>query len=246
MWQRRSGWKTAVSDKPPIVKCPRPHRPRCRAGDCTRCDGNRAYHARYYRGNKDKWPQMDYARLTNAEKQVLRDRANADYAKYTPDKKAAKNARERQRFAQITHEQRQRHNARVQAHRRKHPTGAKPRGQKSLEHRLYMMNHNSARRGAIGEVTLEEWKFILSCYDSCPYCNQAFVKGNWTFEHIIPIRFGGSNYAHNVVPACEGCNSNRRAKELIHRQAMEKSLLINTHRNVIYRMLQSRATNLTT
>lgn len=54
------------------------------------------------------------------------------------------------------------------------------------------------------------WKKILKAYDStCLYCGNYFSL--LTCDHVQPQSEGGDNSMYNIVPACEDCNSDKKA-----------------------------------
>jgi 5-methylcytosine-specific restriction endonuclease McrA len=63
----------------------------------------------------------------------------------------------------------------------------------------------AAKRGAVGDVTPEEWTAILVEFDyRCAYCNVGGVP--MEMEHMTPLSRHGAHHKDNVVPACRSCN----------------------------------------
>jgi hypothetical protein len=61
--------------------------------------------------------------------------------------------------------------------------------------------------GAPGRHTTKEWEALKNRYGGlCAYC--ATAPGT-TRDHVIPLVKGGSDYAANILPACETCNSSK-------------------------------------
>lgn len=48
---------------------------------------------------------------------------------------------------------------------------------------------------------------------ACHYCGDRF--GPWEVDHVRPVARGGTNDEGNLVPACEACNTQKRAM-LLH------------------------------
>ena len=41
---------------------------------------------------------------------------------------------------------------------------------------------------------------------TCQYCGQAFPVDRLTFDHVVPVRYGGRKDWENIVTACARCN----------------------------------------
>ncbi|MFB8352956.1 HNH endonuclease [Streptomyces niveus] len=46
----------------------------------------------------------------------------------------------------------------------------------------------------------------------CVYCDYAESQ---VIDHVVPVRGGGSDYWHNLVPACEACNLGKSDKGVL-------------------------------
>ena len=44
----------------------------------------------------------------------------------------------------------------------------------------------------------------------CYYCDNEFLPGDLTMDHIVPVVRGGKSTKNNVVPACKECNSKKK------------------------------------
>jgi hypothetical protein len=77
--------------------------------------------------------------------------------------------------------------------------------------RIFAHNKRTAALGLISDLTIHEWLEIIDQYgDSCAYCGDP-----WTdLEHVIPVSNGGGTTKSNVVPACRGCNTEKRSRNL--------------------------------
>ncbi len=72
---------------------------------------------------------------------------------------------------------------------------------------------NFRRRSAFNinpQLTAIDWQKILDVYDNrCAYCG---TRGDLEQDHIVPISRGGKHESGNVIPACQQCNSFKKAK----------------------------------
>lgn len=41
---------------------------------------------------------------------------------------------------------------------------------------------------------------------ACQYCGRGFPPGELTFDHVIPVRYGGRKDWENIVTSCVACN----------------------------------------
>lgn len=55
----------------------------------------------------------------------------------------------------------------------------------------------------------KKWKLFRLQNGRCYYCHNAFVFSNFTFDHVIRKKDGGTNSIHNLVLACAFCNQYR-------------------------------------
>ena len=74
--------------------------------------------------------------------------------------------------------------------------------------------HHTRRRakkaGALGSHTQAEWTAVLRSHRSrCANCG---IGGKMTKDHIIPLSEGGPDYAFNLQPLCQSCNSSKGAR----------------------------------
>lgn len=44
----------------------------------------------------------------------------------------------------------------------------------------------------------------------CHYCQNHFLPGELTMDHIVPMARGGKSVKNNVVPCCKACNSKKK------------------------------------
>lgn len=76
---------------------------------------------------------------------------------------------------------------------------------------FYYRDKNHRRRVAVkaGRLTAEDWEGVCKKYQyKCVYCGQ---KKKLTIDHEVPLAAGGKHEVSNVVPACQRCNSQKRA-----------------------------------
>ena len=66
-------------------------------------------------------------------------------------------------------------------------------------------------RAAGGKHNVREIQEILSYQENrCIYCNVRFDNGvQATRDHLVPVIFGGTDWALNIVMACRSCNTHR-------------------------------------
>ena len=71
-----------------------------------------------------------------------------------------------------------------------------------------------ARKANIeGFHTVKEWIEKKALYGNrCAYCHKKLKRP--TQDHIVPVSKGGTNYIHNIVPACNRCNSSKHAQDI--------------------------------
>ncbi len=81
------------------------------------------------------------------------------------------------------------------------------------EHINFLTKRRQFRlKGARGNYTKEEVDNLFVKHEGrCYYCK---VNKATSIDHVIPISRGGSNYIHNLVPACIPCNSRKKDKLL--------------------------------
>lgn len=59
-----------------------------------------------------------------------------------------------------------------------------------------------------GRITGAQWKEIKAAYGyRCVYCGRKMQR--LTMDHLTPLSKGGSHTVHNIVPACQSCNSRK-------------------------------------
>jgi len=69
-----------------------------------------------------------------------------------------------------------------------------------------------------GRVGLSKHRLFVRDRHVCAYCGHAFVEGDLTIEHILPLSRGGRHEWTNVVTACRSCNTRKgnRSPEEAH------------------------------
>lgn len=89
--------------------------------------------------------------------------------------------------------------ATIQAWRKRHPE----------KNQLYKATRRARELAApINDLTQAQWKAIKEAFDHrCAYCRRKMKR--LTMDHITPLSKGGSHTLHNVIPACQSCNSRK-------------------------------------
>lgn len=79
--------------------------------------------------------------------------------------------------------------------------------------RDYYRGRRDRQNGAAGKHTRKQWAARVEFYGwRCAYCRRALTVETLTQDHAIPLIRGGTQWASNLLPACGGCNSSKRAK----------------------------------
>jgi len=72
---------------------------------------------------------------------------------------------------------------------------------------VFSARRRARMRGLLSTLTPAQWKAIKVAYrHRCAYCGR---KKPLTQDHVIPVKKGGEHMAHNIVPACRSCNSQK-------------------------------------
>jgi 5-methylcytosine-specific restriction endonuclease McrA len=88
---------------------------------------------------------------------------------------------------------------------------AKPSKAKTDDHFTYQPPPEARHeyRVPVGH-SWSEWKFLQAKYNyRCAYCGirkEDTPEQYLTRDHYRPIRYGGCDHIHNIVPACKQCN----------------------------------------
>lgn len=168
--------------------------PWCR--DCQKADAktpaSRARHARYYQANR--------ARL---------DLQNKDWAKRNPEKRKAIS---RKHIRKAYWENPEKFRKKATDWHKANPEGGRQRAKE----------YRARRKNAPGKFTKTEWLDKLSEFNyHCAYCLVEFSDENPpTQDHMLPLTRGGTHTNENIVPACRGCNSQKRTRTPLEMLAM--------------------------
>ena len=75
----------------------------------------------------------------------------------------------------------------------------------------YVRKRRAEKHNApINDFTAAQWQEMKEHYGyKCVYCGRKMQR--LTQDHITPLSQGGSHTASNIVPACQSCNSKKRA-----------------------------------
>lgn len=91
-----------------------------------------------------------------------------------------------------------------------------------LRDSLRVQRRRARKKGNGGNITTQEWKFILDKYaHKCLRCGKSDVK--LTMDHIKPLALGGTNTIDNVQPLCVSCNSWKSTKYIDFRSNYEQT-----------------------
>jgi 5-methylcytosine-specific restriction endonuclease McrA len=75
--------------------------------------------------------------------------------------------------------------------------------------------YRARQRGAVGTHSLAQWHGRVSYYAwRCFYCRVELTAETLTKDHRIPLSKGGSDWAANLVPACQRCNCSKSDRPL--------------------------------
>lgn len=108
-----------------------------------------------------------------------------------------------------TQKWRRRQRSYTQAYHQRHP------GQRAVINQ----RHRTARAGASGTYTADDWLTLLSQYPCCPCCSKPFTdKMPPTADHIVPLSAKGSYSISNIQPLCRSCNTKKGTKIIDYRR----------------------------
>lgn len=63
------------------------------------------------------------------------------------------------------------------------------------------------KRGVVSTLTAAQWREIQLRFDHrCAYCGE---RKKLSRDHVTPLNDFGPHTAHNIVPACQSCNSKK-------------------------------------
>lgn len=116
--------------------------------------------------------------------------------------------KERQRYARSIDKMR----AQNRAKRQKSPVVYQDIGRRGSQKRR-------ARRLAVADTfTSADWQRAIDYFHGvCAYCSNppSFFDKNWVLhqEHFIPISKGGAYTPENIIPACQQCNFDKKARD---------------------------------
>ncbi|WP_417916920.1 HNH endonuclease [Candidatus Electronema sp. JC] len=68
-----------------------------------------------------------------------------------------------------------------------------------------------AERNKARDLRRSRWWQQKTAPGLCHYCQQKFVPGELTMDHVVPLALGGRSVKNNLVPCCKECNTAKRA-----------------------------------
>ena len=88
--------------------------------------------------------------------------------------------------------------ARVKAWNKAHPE----------QRRNHDVLRKARKQGATATLSAAQWREIKEAFHHrCAYCGRKMQR--LTQDHITPLIDNGDHHLHNVVPACQSCNSRK-------------------------------------
>jgi len=96
------------------------------------------------------------------------------------------------------------------------PAPIMPRTEEQDRLNVQAQNSRSAKIGAKGTFTYEEWLIMRGHFgDICGRCKTPLARP--VMDHVIPLSRGGTNYIENIQTLCRDCNSGKNAKSIDYR-----------------------------
>lgn len=174
----------------------------------------KATHHAYYLAHKDTWnitTKLDKDRI-NARRRELRALPENKARKRAQDKAyLATHAESVKTYQQAyTQEHIEKIKARVKAWNKAHPE----------QRRNQELLRKARKQGGVATLSDAQWREIKEHYGyRCVYCGRKMTR--LTKDHITPFINNGDHHLHNVVPACQSCNSRKgKGKPLVPVQPM--------------------------
>jgi 5-methylcytosine-specific restriction endonuclease McrA len=85
------------------------------------------------------------------------------------------------------------------------------RTRKRNSFRVCEQNKRARRLGLVGDLTMSQWCNILDEFNNCcAYCGRRELL---ELDHVVPVSMGGGTTCSNIAPACQSCNSLKRAQD---------------------------------
>ena len=155
----------------------------------------KAYGARYYAKNADKWI-LYAARFCAANPKKSKTYSARYYAKNSEKVNA--------RRARYDAEHPEKARARKARYHAEHPEG----------NRAHCAKRRARKLAAGGKgITARQWQEVMdSSLGLCTYCNE---RRPLALDHIVPLSGGGEHDIENAVPACQSCNGSKHKAPLL-------------------------------
>jgi 5-methylcytosine-specific restriction endonuclease McrA len=92
-------------------------------------------------------------------------------------------------------------------------SGAAARWRATPNGKLYQVRREAMKKAA-GELSIETVRRRFRLFgDVCAYC---LSSRDIQLEHVLAVARGGTNAAHNIVPACKRCNASKSDRPWRH------------------------------
>ena len=173
------------------------------------CRVCRAFHVRVYRATHIEQDRARSAAYAVNHREQARARSTAYYAAHKEQGRMSRAA------YRVTHKEQTQ--ARAAAYRAAHQKELRAYfAAYHVAHIEKAHSHRAARRARkaaapLNDLTAAQWREIQVAYHyRCAYCGKKSKQ--LTQDHILALSNNGSHTVHNIVPACQSCNSKKGKK----------------------------------
>ena len=194
-----------AADRARYAENPEKKKTRSRAWIAAHPEEHRAHNKAYREAHPDqvKAAKAAYAKANPEKMRAAQERFKTAHSEETPKKAKAyremdiEKSRTRSRVYYVTH----------RAERRTYLKAwhaANPDAKAAIDAR-----HRARKsRSETNDLTAAQWRAIKQAFHNrCAYCGKQSQR--LTQDHITPVSKGGAHSLHNVIPACQSCNSRK-------------------------------------